>query len=75
MPDPCKDKYDDWKQEYEEWQAADKAANKGFKGSMVKTGGALILCGGTWFTGVGLLACAVAGGYAVVNGCGWNWPR
>jgi hypothetical protein len=65
MPDPCKDKFDEWKQEYKEWQAADKAADKAFKNSMVSTGAAGAICAGTWWTGVGLLGCAVTGALAL----------
>jgi hypothetical protein len=64
-PGPCSAQFEDWEDEYEDWQDADAAANKGFKNSMVITGVGLTVCAGAWWTGVGLLGCVVAGAGAL----------
>jgi hypothetical protein len=65
MPDPCKDKYDDYSDAWDDYSAKHTAATKGLKNAGVFTAGAAAVCVGTWWTGVGLLACAVGGAYAL----------
>ena len=64
-PGPCHDQYEDWEDAYNDWQKADAAADKAIKNVGVYSGGALVVCGATWWTGVGLIGCAVGAGYAL----------
>jgi hypothetical protein len=62
---PCTSKYDNWQEAMKEWDRLDSAANKALKNAIVKAGIALVVCGLTWETVVGLIPCFVTGANAV----------
>jgi len=64
-PGPCGNQFEEWEDAYDEWQDADAAADKAIKNVGVSTGGALVVCGATWWTGVGLIGCAVGAANAL----------
>lgn len=66
-PGPCGPQFEDWEDAYDDWEDADAAADKAIKTVAVTTGGAVTICAATWWTGVGLLGCAVGAGYALNN--------
>ena len=59
-PGPCGPQFEDWETAYDDWQNKDSAADAAIRVAGYATATALAVCGGTWWTGVGLLGCGVA---------------
>ncbi len=59
-PGPCGPQFEDWEAAYAKWQAKNSAANSAMRRAAAATAVAAGICGGTWWTGVGLVGCAGA---------------
>lgn len=64
-PGPCGAQFEDWEDLYLDWQNKNSDANVAAAEAAVASTAALAICGGTWWTGVGLLGCAAAAALAL----------
>lgn|SRR5690554_3344723 len=59
-PGPCGPQFEDWEDLYRDWENKNSAANAAARNAAIASGVAVAVCGGTAWTGVGLLGCATA---------------